>query len=163
MEYRVIYNGTDGIVGYTEHTTTSITKDLNNLVVVGEIEECLNTLRKKNIDYQGFIDEIGYVEPVLLTTDISDYPTDTKRRVDVVSMPILGNNASITMRIVSTLLDEETVKTITFPITNDIIVDVENNIGEFDYFYNLVIIQGGSLKDAIINKILEMDSRNIFN
>jgi len=165
MEYKIVYNNID-IITYTENIETMYTHTLET-VFIGEIDEAISFFRKKNVNYSVLVNDFEILEKELFSVDISGINTTSgliSRNVVVIDIPIdLGLEvAYTTMKIKTDSVDIEDI-TQTFKISNETIIMVDGvEIGEFNYFYDLVMVQNIALPIAITNQILDMDSRSIF-
>ncbi len=166
MEYRIIYD-TNEVLSYVENNSETYTKTLSK-VYTGTINDSISFFRKQNINYEMLINDFSIVEKELFSVEISDTVIEDisyNRKVVVIDMPIDFSSevAYGTMKIIVDKEDEPTI-TNTFVINNDFYLDVDGElIGEFDFFYDLLMNQSVPLSDAITNKIKEMDSNGVFN
>jgi len=170
MEYRILYNDTE-VLSCIEHEETSITRTKEK-AFVGELDEAIHFFRRKNIDYSSIVFDFDLEEESIFDVIISNYvfeETDNERKVTILSMPMDFSTRTMYASMLITYIDESGLpieKRHTFKIGNDFLLNegMETEIGEFDYFFNLVMIEkNATLPDAIRNKVLEMDSRGIFD
>ena len=163
MIYRIIYTNNTVIdaVEQVENTYTST----NEGVFIGTVKDAISFLRKENINYQFLIVTFDLVEKELFNIPLSDLVIDSvthSRVLSVIDFPIDFSNeiANVTFKITHDNNGIKKAVTYTFAITNDKIVE---GVGEFDYFYNSIMVLNYPLSAVITGKVLEMDSRQVFD